>query len=255
MADVVWSVLVGLPDARPEQVDRMVEMARLWAAHLRGPGEHEGPVVLLTNLDDLSIEGVSAVAVQSRARERRELLRECPALALRHLEPSEVDRCLQCDIDSLARHPIEPLFAGIVAGGMRVAPSMLPLTHWQQLGLVLGRWRLAWCRHVRGWHRRLGVSSSHSGCAGADWADFMGRWAAAVERHPPRSDGARSPGDQAYLNWLYAVEGVPMRRYGPDELHHLRLDDPAPRERIEAARILHFPLPDKLERMREWSRL
>lgn len=255
MADVVWSVLVGLPDAAAKDVDRMVEMARLWAAHLRGPGAHEGPILLLTNLESLSIEGASTVAVQSQARERRELLRECPSLALRHLEPADGDRYMQCDLDSLARHPIAPLFEGIVEGEMRVAPSMLPLTHWQQLGLVFGRLRLAWYRRVRGWHRRPGVSSSHHGCAGRDWADFMGRWVSALERHPPRFDGARSPGDQAYLNYLYAVEDVPMRRYGPDELHHLRVEDEAPRDQIEAARILHFPLPDKLERMREWSRL
>lgn len=255
MADVVWSVLVALPDGGSRQVDRMLEMARLWAGHLRGPGEHEGPVVLLTNLEDLSIEGVTAVPVRSRAAERRELLRECPSLALRHLRPGAGDRCMQVDVDSLARHPIAPLFHGIVEGEMRVAPSMLPLTHWQQLGLILGRWRLAWYGHVRGWKRRLGVSASHTGCAGTDWPGFMRRWVAAVEARPARADGTRSPGDQAYLNYLYAVERVPMRRYGPGELHHLRVDDETPAERIERARILHFPVPDKLERMREWSRL
>lgn len=255
MVDVVWSVLVALPDAAAKDVDRMLGMANLWAAHLRGPGEHDGPIVLLTNLEELSVEGVMPVVTRSRAEERRELLRECPSLALRELRPADGDRLLQVDIDSLARHRIAPLFEGIVEGEMRVAPSMLPLTHWQQLGLIFGRWRLAWYGRVRGWNRRLGVSSSHHGCAGGDWADFMGRWVSALERHPPRFDGSRSPGDQAYLNYLYAVEGVPMRRYGPDELHHLRPDDEAPREAIEAARILHFPLPDKLERMREWSRL
>lgn len=253
MADVVWSALVALPGAQPQKVSEMVQMTRLWAAHLRGPGRHEGPVVLLTNLDDVSIDGVTLVRVHSRARERWEVLRECPPLAHRHLRPSAADRCMQIDLDSLVRHPLAPLFEAITPGEMRVAPSMLPLTHPQQLGSILGRWRLAWYGRVRDWNRRLGVSSSHTACTGADWPEFMGRWVSAIERHAEQVSPSRPPGDQGYLNYLYAVDGVPMRRYGPEMIHHLRVPDEAPPEQIERARVLHFPVPDKLRRMREWS--
>ncbi|MGI9038397.1 MAG: hypothetical protein ACR2GQ_06010 [Gemmatimonadota bacterium] len=255
MADIVWSVLVGLPDATPRQIAALVDMTRLWAGHLRGPGEHDGPIRLLTNLDDLSVEGVSIVEVRNRARDRRQVFRHRPPLAYRHLRPESGDRCMQLDLDSLARHPIAPLFDDITPGEMRVAPSGLPLTHWQQMGSLLNRWRRAWYGHVYGWHERLGVSASLTACTGTDWPDFMGRWVAAIERHAERSEPSERPGDQGYLNYLYTMDGIPMRRYGPRDIHHLRVPETASREDIDRARVLHFPVPEKLQRMREWSRL
>jgi hypothetical protein len=253
--DVVWSMLVRLPGASDAQVAPMLEMARLWAAHLRGPAAHRGPVVLLSNLPDPGIDGLEVVPVQSRATTRREVFAERPRLARTALRPEAQDRYLQLDLDALARHSLEPLFRGIRSGELRVAPSMLPVGGPHHAGHAWGPVRRFWLGRVRGWDRRPGVSASVNGCSGGDWDMVMGSWAGVIERDRSRGVPLPELGDQAYLNELHGRRVVPMRRYGPGEVHHLRVDDEAPRERIDGARVLHFPLPEKLERMREWSRV
>ncbi len=255
MANVVWSLFLAPPPDGEGRTDELLAMAGLWAAHLRGPGEHAGDIMVLTDMPSLAIAGVRTVPVTCDARTRPEIFAARPELARRHIHPEPDDRYMQLDLDSLARHPIAPLFAAIEPGEMRVAPSMLPLLHPQQARFLVPRWRRWWYRRVRGWDRRLGVSASVTACHGADWTRFMGAWADVIRGSRGRAlDGPR-PGDQGHLNYLYAFGRIPMRRYGPDHIHHLRVDDRAPPDRIDRARVLHFPVPDKLERMREWSRV
>lgn len=253
MADIVYSLLYRGRDCDAERFGDMVRMAELWVRHLRGPGQHCGPIVLISNVRDLAIELTEPMWVEDTDRAARRVLPFKVIAAHRALHPGAGDRVMQIDIDALARHPIEPMFDGIRAGEMRVAPSALHLMHWQQLGHLLGRWRRRWYGRVLGWRRRLGVSSSLTACLGKDWAPFISRWVGLIERHERRPLPEPLPGDQAYLNYLYAFRQVPMRRYGGDDIHHLRVNDPTPRERIDAARVLHFPVPEKLERMLEWS--
>lgn len=254
MADIVWSLFYRLPNVSDEAFEPMVEMARLWAAHLRGPGEHRGPVMLIGNVTDIQIEGATFVPFDCQAVESRQLLAETPVAAYQKLRPTPRDRLMQMDIDALTRHPIAPMFDAIRAGQMRVSPSSLPLTHWQQAGRFLGRSR-RWYGWVRGWRWRLGVSSSLTACLGQDWERFVGRWAALAERYRDVPLDHPRPGDQGYLNHLYAFERLPMCRYGPEDIHHLREPETTPRDQVDQARVLHFPLHGKLSRMREWSRV
>ena len=252
MADIVWTLQYRTPSAADADVERMLDMARLWLDHLRGPGQHKGPVRILSNFDP-GLPGTEVVRFEADADDRFAVFAARPGNALKHFDVDPSDRLMQADTDALARHPIAPLFDGIREGEMRVAPSGLTVMDRQHLGHMFPKWRRRWLKYGRRWKHRIGVSASFTGMTGRDWPNFMGEWSGVIEQFRGVPMPEPRPGDQGYLNYLHAFGRVPMRRFGPDEIHHLRVDDPAPRDTIAAARFLHFPVPNKMDRMREWS--
>ena len=249
---IVYSTLCALEGASPESLEPLMEMARLWASHLRGPAGFDGRILLITNLPDLLVEGAELVAASIRATDRRELflerVRQYPVIT-----PAPGDRIMQLDLDALAVAPLDRLFEAARPGTLMAARSGLSPLHPDHAGPMLSR-PARWGYRLRGWSLRRGVSACVTVCDGASWGDLMGRWA---EAFASVGSGRRTPtlGDQSFLNYLFLTGGARVRRLPGSWIHHFRrpgapLDDPA----AAGATILHFPIPRKLEEMRRWSR-
>lgn len=251
--DVVYSTLSLLDGAPRGALDPFIEMATLWAAHLRGPGRFDGRVILLTNVPDLpAIPGVEFVLTSFDARDRSRLFME----RVRHyraVPSSTTARIMQLDLDALAIAPLAPLLARARAGRLLAARSgWSPLVH-DHAGQLLTRPQ-RWRYRLAGWSIRAGVSACVTLCHAGDWIRIMRRWAAGFRARPlPRPPQL---GDQAYLNWLFLTGALPVHRLPGTWVHHLRTPgepstDPAQRR----ATILHFPIPNKLREMRRLSRV
>lgn len=251
--DIVYSTLCGLAGADRASLESLVDMARLWAAHLREPGQFTGRILLLTNVPDLpAIKGVEFVAAPFAADDRRKLFIE-RVRRYSHVPARPGSRVMQLDLDALAVAPLGPLLAQCHPGRLTAARSgWSPLVPAHAGGLLsrAERWR---CRSL-GWSWRAGVSASVTICSGEDWTWIMRRWAASFRAR--RRAQPPPLGDQSYLNWLFVTGAVPMRRLEPRWVRHLRrAGRPAADPQLRGATILHFPIPDKLSEMRRLSRL
>ena len=249
---IIYSTLCALEGASSAQLEPMLEMAAMWAAHLRGPGRFAGRIILLTNLPQLRIDGVDAIATPFRAAQRRELFLE-RVRHFRHVPVQPADQVVQLDLDALAIAPLEAVFDRIRPGTLMAARSgYSPLAH-QHAGSLMTR-RERWSYRLRGWYHRAGVSACVTACDGRTWPRVMRRWSAAM-RARGRGRPAPELGDQSFLNFLFVTGAAPIARLPRRLIYHARrpgvpLNDP------DAARatIVHFPLPQKLEEMRRWSR-
>lgn len=250
---IVYSTLCALDGASRAQLDPLIEMATLWAAHLRGPARFDGRIILLSNVPDLRVPGVHTIAVPFLAADRRDLFLE-RVRRFRCLPIQPSDQVMQMDLDALAVVPLDELFGAIRPGTLMAATSgSSPLIHDHAGGLMTRpeRWRY----RVRGWYHRAGVSACVTACDGTTWPHVMRRWSAAIRA---RGRGRPIPllGDQSFLNFLFVTGAAPIRRLPRRLIYHVRrpgvaLDDPS----AVRATVLHFPLPRKLEEMRRWSRL
>ena len=245
---VVYSTLATLPGATQAQLDPLLEMATLWATHLRGPARFGGRVTLLTNVPGLTIDGVECVPTPFAATDRRTLFIERVRLA-RRLKIDPNGRVMQLDLDALAVAPLDPLFDAVRPGTLSAATSGLtPLCH-AHCGQLLTR-RQRWMYRLRGWDRRRGVSACVTACDGRSFAPLMRRWSAAI-RAVGRDRPVPELGDQTYLNFLFLTGLAPVHRLPAGLIHHVRAPgEPPP----PGAAVLHFPLPNKLQEMRRLRR-
>ena len=250
---IIYSTLYALDGASTAQLEPMLDMAAMWAAHLRGPGRFIGRIILLTNLPQLRIAGVDAISTPFRAAQRRELFLERVRRS-RHVPVEPQDQVMQLDLDTLALAPVEPLFGAIRPGLFMAARSgYSPLAHQHAGGLMTRRER--WSYRVRGWYHRAGVSACVTACDGRTWPRVMRRWSAAMRA---RGRGRPVPelGDQSFLNFLFVTGAAPIARLPRRLVFHARRPG-LPLDHPPAARaaVIHFPLPQKLQEMRRWSRL
>lgn len=245
----VYSTLAALDGATAAQLDPLVEMAELWAAHLRGPAAFGGRVILLTNVPGLKVDGAEPVRADFSATDRRSLFVERVRQA-RRVPVSTRGKVLQLDLDALAVRPLGPLFDAVRPGALSAATSGLtPLCH-AHCGQLMTR-RERWLYRLRGWDRRRGVSACVTVCDGESFAPLMRRWSAAIRA---RGRGKPLPelGDQAFLNFLFLTGAAPVLRLPARLIQHVR----KPGETVDArAVVLHFPLPGKLAEMRRLSRV
>lgn len=249
---IVYSALCALEGSTAAQWKPFVEMATLWAAHLRGPGRFDGRVILLTNLPDLRVEGAESIPAPFVAADRRALFLE-RVRQYRRLPVGPGDQVVQLDLDALAVAPVDRLFDAIRPGALMAARSgYSPLAHEHAGGLLTRRER--WRYRVRGWYHRAGVSASVTACDGQTWPRVMRRWAASM-RARGRGRPVPSLGDQSFLNFLFVTGAARVQRLPRAMVYHARrpgvpLDDPVAARAV----VLHFPLPQKLDEMRRWSR-
>lgn len=251
---VVYTTLCALAGSNHVgEIAPLTEMARLWAAHLRGPARFDGRIILLTNVDGLRIDGCEIVPTLFRSTDRKQLFLE-RVRHYRHVPVGPNDQVMQLDLDALAVAPLHRLFTYIRPGEMVAARSGLsPLDH-EHAGQFMSRMR-RWSYRSRGWYHRAGVSACITMCTGSDWPRLMRRWAAAV-RVIGRNRPVPQLGDQTFLNFLYLTGAAPIRRLPTSLVFHVKRADIQPSDpAAERAVVVHFPLPDKLRIMQRWSRL
>lgn len=249
---IIYSTLCALPGTPPEQIRQYLEMVSTWAATLRGAGRFDGRVFLLTNVPDVRLEGVEPLPTQFAAAGRDEAFLE-RVRVFRRVPVGPEDQVIHMDLDTVAVAPAARLFEVIRPDTLMAAPSGDPPLAHEHAGSLMTRGE-RWRYRVCGGYGRVGVSACITACDGAAFPRLMGRWAAAIRGRgrgrpmPPRAD-------QSYLNFLYLTGAARVRRFPADLIHHVRrpglpLDDPAARR----AAVLHFPVPNKLDEMRRWSR-
>lgn len=249
---IIYSTLCALDGSSAASLQPLIEMASLWAAHLRGPGRFGGRVVLLTNLPDLRVDGAELIIAPFRAAERREFFLE-RVRRYRCVPVRAGDQVMQLDLDALTVAPVEALFAVIRPGVLMAARSgYSPLVHEHAGGLLARRER--WRYRLCGWYHRAGVSACVTACDGEVWPRVMRRWSAAM-RGRGRGRPVPALGDQSFLNFLFVTGAAPVRRLPAALVYHARrpgvpLNDPAAARAV----VLHFPIPQKLDEMRRWSR-
>lgn len=250
---IVYSTLYALDGSTAEQHQPLLEMAQLWVAHLRGPARFDGRVVLLTNLPELQVADVEAIATPFSGADRQTLFLE-RVRRFRHVPVGPRDQVMQMDLDALAVAPLDSLFAETRPGELCAALSSLPpLDHDQAGGLLTRSER--WRYRIRGWEWRRGVSACVTCCDGASWTPLMRRWAAAIRG---RGRGRPMPllGDQSFLNFLFLTGAARVRRLPGHLVHHVRQAElPLPDPAAVRAAVLHFPMPQKLEEMHRRSRV
>lgn len=255
MADrIVYSTLCALAGSSQAQLQAIIDMASLWAAHLRDRARFDGRVVLLTNVPNLQIAGAESIAAPFQAVDRQRLFLE-RVLRFRAVPVVPTDQVMQMDLDALAVAPLDPLFEAMQPDALMAAPSRMGPLAEEQAGSLLTRCE-RWMYRARGWHRREGVSACVTGCYGSDWTRLMRRWAAAI-RVRGRSRPVPQFGDQSFLNFLLLSGAARVQRLPPHLVYHVRqpgsvFHDPAAARAV----VWHFPIlptPQRLEEMRRSS--
>ena len=243
MKSLIFTHLYQRPGAPQQPTSAFEQTLDMWLDHLRGPGCYSGDVMLFTNVDGITRDGLincsypNVPADPRRAHVHR-------ALSYRLVPVQDYDVAMQMDLDLLAVDDINPLFPEDTR--LWAAPSDATALEWRHAWTLLPRWR-RWSHRLSGWRmNELGVSACVVASATSAWEKNFGAWARAIRDHGDRPLPHLS--DQSFLNLLYFKGTVDMCRWAPELILHRNWDTAV------GARLFHFPC-SRREHMARFQRV
>ena len=230
MKTLIFSHLYHRPGTSDAAAATLRELLDLWYAHLRGPGQYTGDVLLFSSVKDVERPGLTVQPFQSvPADSRRAFLQR--VLWYDHVPAREYDVAIQLDLDVLAMTDVDRMFPRDEQ--LWAAPSDLLTLDWRHAWTLLPKWRRA-VHKFSGWRmNEWGVSASVVGSATTAWEKNFGAWARLIRKHGDRPVPHFS--DQSFLNLLFLKRTVPITPWSRELIVHQNW------EQTPGACLMHFP--------------
>lgn len=239
MKTLVMGLLYQLPGQAENRIGDGLEMLDLWTRHLRGPGEYQGDVRVITNLEsigrsDLSLEHLSIECQTISDAQSLKGVTLCGSAV------NEFDSVLYLDLDILAISPISELFAR--DDSLRAARSSISMLDARHAGNFLSPAARYFYRLFPRSRRDAANTCAVSFCP-EHRSKSIDEYAQAIDE--ARSKNARLPlGDQTVFNWCLWSKKFAASLYPRGWIQHSRW------QRQPGTILWHFPASDRLNVMK-----
>ncbi|XZE54240.1 hypothetical protein SH139x_000194 [Planctomycetaceae bacterium SH139] len=239
MNSLIVATVYEFSDGAKSRLADYSPMIDLWARHLRGPGQFEGDIKLITNSPKLAPDGVGIIEFSEECKDVVDLFSQ-RILNLEEMDFGNYDRVLHLDLDILSVNSVEPLFA--CDERLHVASSQMDVAHVLHAGYQMKAWKRGIVRWLSPAGRARGANccavsfhTLHQQTALRPWCDTIRQFS----RFPPRPP----LGDQTMLNLAIYLEHCAVSRYPLGWVQHSNW------RQSDEAILWHFPAADRLSVM------